>query len=314
MPKDRELEGFPSFYPRDADKYSLTPYKNQQANEELAATSKALGRDNMTQQWGMTIDLQSCIGCNSCVIACQSENNSAVVGKDQVLMGREMHWMRIDAYYRGSYENPEVYFEPMLCQHCEKAPCAPVCPFNAVMNSPEGINEQILQPLRRHQILRKQLPLQSASFQLFAVCRPANAGHSVDAKPERDSAFARRDGKVQLLRATSEVRAVASGQGRSLHRRWRNRRRVPAILPDRRDCIWRHQRSESKVSKLKRGPLTFGILTEFNTMPRTSYLARIKNPNPVLVALGEEFKPAVLAGAHASDGHSEEGESKTGGH
>ncbi len=120
----------PDFAKEDETPYDVTLYPNYPYKEEAYA-------------WGMTIDLNSCVGCNNCMLACQSENNIAVVGKEQVVIGRHMHWIRVDAYYQGDRDNPKAFFQPVPCMQCENAPCEVVCPVGATNHTTEGLNDMV---------------------------------------------------------------------------------------------------------------------------------------------------------------------------
>ena len=303
---NRELAGNPSFYPRDADYLALTPFRDASVEKTAEDEAAKAGRDNVTQQWGMSVDLQSCIGCNACVIACQSENNSATVGKDQVLMGREMHWMRIDTYHRGSFDNPETYFEPMYCQHCEKAPCAPVCPFNAVMNSPDGVNEQIYNRCVGTKYCENNCPYKVRRFNFLQYSDQQSPTIELMANP---NVTVRSRGVME--KCTFCIQRIRSAGWQATKEGSRDIRDGEIVVACQQSCptdalsFGDINDPKSKVSQLKRGPFTYGILTEYNTMPRVTYMARFKNPNPALEGI-EGQKPAILEGEKEGEGTDEE--------
>ena len=203
--------------------------------------------------WGMAIDLNACIGCNACVVACQAENNIPVVGKEQVLHGREMHWIRIDRYYEGDADDPETYFQPVPCMHCENAPCELVCPVGGDGAQRRGAERDGLQPLRRHAVLLEQLPLQGPAVQLPAVHRLEDA--------ERSKLLHNPDVTVRsrgvMEKCTYCVQRINAAQIDGRERgpagpRRRNRDRLPGRPARAGDRLRRPQRPEQPVSQAAR--------------------------------------------------------------
>ena len=152
----------------------------------------------------MAIDLDRCTGCEACVVACHAENNLPVSTPDQAAKGRTAHWIRVDRYYEGEFPDVKVKYMPVLCQQCDEAPCEPVCPTYATYHNPEGLERSGLQPLRRHVLLRQQLPLHGALLQLVrpGVARAA----AVAAQSGCLHSPGRRDGKMHVLRAAHPAR------------------------------------------------------------------------------------------------------------
>jgi Fe-S-cluster-containing dehydrogenase component/anaerobic selenocysteine-containing dehydrogenase len=275
------MESRPLILDADLDEYKAQPNFTQWESPDLSVAPLWKPQDySQGHQWGMVIDLNSCTGCGACIVACQSENNIPVVGKEQVARGREMAWLRIDRYYAGDENEPEVAIQPVGCQHCEEAPCENVCPVNATAHSPEGLNDIAYNRCIGTRYCMNNCPYKVRRFNFLNFNLEVPETRKMQFNPdvsvrfrgviEKCSYCVQRIQGAKIV-AKREERPLKDGDVVTACQQACSANAI--VFGDIND-------SSSRVSKARAVDRNYALLSDVGTRPRTRYLGKIRNPNP----------------------------------
>jgi Fe-S-cluster-containing dehydrogenase component len=233
-------------------------------------------------QWGMAIDLSRCIGCSACVMACEAENNGAVVGREEMMNGRRMHWLRVDRYFTGGEENPGAVFQPVACVHCEHAPCEYVCPVNATVHSDEGLNEMIYNRCVGTRYCSNNCPYKVRRFNFYNWWIDTPEKTKLSYNPD---VTVRARGVMEKCSYCVQRIERARIDARSAGRRIQSAEVATACqqtCPTSAIVFGDIADRAAEVTKLREDARAYALLDDLGTLPRTRHLARVRNPNPEL--------------------------------
>jgi molybdopterin-containing oxidoreductase family iron-sulfur binding subunit len=248
------------------------------------------------QQWGMVIDLSACIGCNFCSIACQAENNIAVVGREQVMLGRELHWIRVDRYFSGDVDSPNAIHQPVACMHCENAPCEPVCPVSATVHDEEGVNSMAYNRCIGTRYCANNCPYKVRRYNYLDYTHTGNVYVEPYWKERMKTLKLQRNPDVSVrYRGVMEKCSYCTQRIEeakiSAKRKGLDRKQLPdgaittacqQACPTQAITFGNINDEKSKVHALKLSERNYEMLQELNVRPRTTYLARVRNENEEL--------------------------------